>query len=655
MDRIGSHQIATAGAPRSEITITDTGRQRFPFFLVSLVATAFLLVFCHPIKADEPFTRFMTRLTEERLFDLAIVYLDQQSSIGTLNETQVAAIPLEKALLFQQSSIYQRTEEARNERIEQADAAFKEFLDKNPTHPRRGEAKLGVGNLLLSRGEKSFDAGMKEPVDAEKLKVAADFFKRSQDFFNASVTELTPILNELQGAKIASDDAELIARRKQLRGEYRQAQLLAVYAQKRAADCLPTDSAERKSEIETVEKNFTAIYLKEKDLVGIRNYALFYRGQAQASIGKINEALDSFQRIADDENSADLLRGLKTRALTELIKILVAPAQSRFDDAIAMGEPWADAILPAEAQDADWLEFQIVLSQARILAAKKLRETDGGATATKNLEDKARRTLQSAVRINGSHQDRARALLTEIGVEAITPVADNKPIKTFAEALAAAKTKLSDLESVGLTVEILRQQIAETSDASEKSKLEAQINSTQTESNAGLKEVSDLLAKALALYGPEDNRSQLQEARYLLSYTLLRQDRLYEAAATAGFTTRSSAGETWGLQSGMVCLNAYQRMLTNADQATKDFVFVQLQSLAEYLLKTWPAADESQQAANILVQLTLIGGDLEKAKNYVGMVPTTTPSGGKLRRQLGLSLWDDYNKRVRAAGDNAAG
>jgi hypothetical protein len=654
MDRIGSHQIATAGAPRSPRTITETGSRRFPCFLVSLLTTAIILCSGLPVSADEPFNRFMDRLKEERLFDLAIVYLEQQSSIGTLTETQVAALPLEKALLLQQSSIYQRTEEARNERTEQADTAFKEFLDKNPTHPRRGEAKLGVGNLLLSRGEKSFEAGMKEPIDAGKLKTAADFFKRSEEFFNATITELTPILNELKGARVGEEDAEKIVVRDQYRFEFRQAQLLAVYARKRAADCLPADSTERKTEFEEVEKGFTAIYLKEKNLDGLRNLALFYRGQAQASIGKINEALDSFQRIADIEEIPDSLRYLKTRALTEMLKIFVAPAQSRFEDAIAMGEPWADAILPAEAQDVDWLEFQIVLSQARIMAAKKLRQTDGGATATKNLEDKARRTLQGAVRINGDHQNRARALLAEIGVEAVTPVTDDKPIRTFVEALASAKTKLSDLESVGLTVEILRQQIAETSDATEKAKLEAQINTTQTESNAGLKDVSDLLAKALALYGPEDNRSQLQEARYLLSYTLLRQDRLYEAAATAGFTTRSSAGETWGLQAGMVCLNAYQRMLTNADQATKDFVFAQLQSLAEYLLKTWPSADESQQAANILVQLTLIGGDLEKAKNYVGMVPATTPAGGKLRRQLGLSLWDDYNKRVRAAGDNAA-
>jgi hypothetical protein len=95
------------------------------------------------------------------------------------------------------------------------------------------------------------------------------------------------------------------------------------------------------------------------------------------------------------------------------------------------------------------------------------------------------------------------------------------------------------------------------------------------------------------------------------------------------------------------CLSA--AYLTDADPVKKEFVFNQLQSLAEYLLKTWPNAEESQQAANLLVQLALIAGDLDKAKNYVA-VATNTSSGGKLRRQLGLSLWDDYNKHFRRVG-----
>jgi hypothetical protein len=33
---------------------------------------------------------------------------------------------------------------------DQAENAFKEFLDKQPNHPRRGEAKLGLGNLMLT-------------------------------------------------------------------------------------------------------------------------------------------------------------------------------------------------------------------------------------------------------------------------------------------------------------------------------------------------------------------------------------------------------------------------------------------------------------------------------------------------------------------------
>lgn len=652
MDRFGSHQCAAPGDPfsseNSAVKLNIHWRMLFVGLLVG--CSSFLVV--NTSQAGEPFERFMTRLKEERLFDLAIVYLEQQNAAGTLSEVEVAAIPLERALLLQQSSIFQRTADLRAARLDEAEKAFKEFLDKHLQHPRRGEAKLGLGNLMLSQGEKNFLAGDKKPRDEAKLKMAADYFKRAKELFESTLTELTPILNELKGARVGDTEAAKIEMRDRYRSEYAQAQLLAVYARKRAADCLAADSEEFKKEQAESEAAFTKIYLNDTRADGLRNLALLYRGQIQKVIGKVPEAIDSFQRIADIAEVPDAMRGLKTKAVTELIRMQCDPGQAKYTEAIAAGQPWVDSMKPSEAQDTDWLELRIELANAQLLQAKRLKESGGGATATKNLEDSARRLLQATVRITGDHQERARTLLADIGVEAITPVADNKPIKSFAEALTSAKTKLSDIESVGLTIEILRQQIAATQDAAEKEKLEKQIATTQAETSVGMKEVSDLLSRALALFGPEDNRSQLQEARYLLSYTLLRQDRLFESAATAGFTAKSSAGETWGLQAGMICLNAYQRMLTNAQPEQKEFIFSQLQTLAEYLLKTWPAAEESQRAATLLVQLTLIAGDLEKAKGYVAMVPTTTAGGGKLRRQLGLSLWDDYNKRLRAAGDN---
>jgi hypothetical protein len=653
MDRFGSHQGAASGDPFSSAKTTVKLNHGLRKLFVGLLVGCTSLLANGSLQADEPFERFMNRLKDERLFDLAIVYLEQQNAAGTLSEVEVAGIPLERALLLQQSSMFQRTADLRTARLGEAETAFKDFLDKQPQHPRRGEAKLGLGNLMLSQGEKNFTAGDKKPRDEAKLKTAADFFKRAQTLFDSTLTELTPILNELKGARVGEGEASKIEQRDRYRSENAQAQLLAVYARKRAADCLSADSEEFKKEQAESEAAFTKIYLNDTRADGLRNLALLYRGQIQKALGKLPEAMDSFQRIADITDVPDPMRGLKTKAVAELIRMQCDPGQAKYVEAIAAGQPWVDSMKPSEAQEVDWLELRIELANAQILQAKKLKETGGGATATKNLEDDARRLLQGTVRITGDHQDRARALLADIGVEAIAPVANNKPVKSFGEALTSAKTKLSDLESVGLTVEILRQQIAATQDAAEKQKLEAQIASTQSETSSGMKEVSDLLSKALALYGPEDNRSQLQEARYLLSYTLLRQDRLFESAATAGFTTQSSAGETWGLQAGMICLNAYQRMLPNAQPEQKEFIFTQLQTLAEYLLKTWPAAEESQRAANLLVQLTLISGDLDKAKGYVAMVPVTTPAGGKLRRQLGLSLWDDYNKRVRAAGDNA--
>ena len=298
MDRSGSHQISvpTATDPVA-YSPAAIGFARLQYswkkMLFGLLVSSSILGILpssasnRALRAGEPFNRFMDRLKEERLFDLAIVYLDQQSAAGTLTETQIAALPLERALLLQQSSIFQRTSELRTSKLAEAEAAFKEFLDKHSTHPRRGEAKLGLGNLMLSQGENNFKAGSEKTRDESKLKLAADFFKRSQELFDSTLVELTPLLNELKGARIGDGDAEKIELRDRYRNEYEQAQLLAVYARKRAADCLPVDSEERKKELAESENGFTKIYLNKTRADGLRNLALFYRGQVQKAIGKV--------------------------------------------------------------------------------------------------------------------------------------------------------------------------------------------------------------------------------------------------------------------------------------------------------------------------------------------------------------------------------
>jgi hypothetical protein len=240
----------------------------------------------------------------------------------------------------------------------------------------------------------------------------------------------------------------------------------------------------------------------------LRQSSLLYRGQAQQVLGKIPEAIDSFQRIADIAEVPDAMRNLKL-AVTELIKLLIDPT-SKFDAASRSVEPWVAKITPAEANDTDSLELNRFGSSSNLDCEKATRGRRG-ATPTKNLEDKARRTLQATVRVVGDHQEKARSLLAEIGVEPITVVEDKKVVNSFSEAWETAKTNLLDLESAGLSVEILQQQIAATQDATEKSKLEEQIKQAEKDSTSGMKAVSDLLSKALAFYGPEDNRGQLQK------------------------------------------------------------------------------------------------------------------------------------------------
>ncbi|MEZ6133586.1 MAG: hypothetical protein R3C53_01620 [Pirellulaceae bacterium] len=205
--------------------------------------------------------------------------------------------------------------------------------------------------------------------------------------FENTIQELGGILSQLEGNRVDPKDAPRIAYRQKVRQDARQAQLLSAKAVEERGRARASDSPERIKDLEQALAMYTALYSKEQQMIGIRNYALFYRSGVHATLGKSIDAIDGFQRIADLEG-VDVLRPLQTSAITELIKLLAA--EGKYPLAVDRATQWMSDLRPDE-RHAETVELQLELARVRMAWSEILKEKDPKDRTAGRLLDDARR------------------------------------------------------------------------------------------------------------------------------------------------------------------------------------------------------------------------------------------------------------------------
>ncbi len=278
------------------------------------------------VVAEEPYRQFLEKLNDAGFHELALVYLDDLQKSGSSDPQFLQEIPLERAILLQSAaSKMPARSPGRTKRLDEAEKALQTFLDQNKEHARRGEARLGLGNLLLARAEEAKgDADGKTDIpDAIK------YFGEAQKVFASTQAELRAILEKMQGARIDANDDAGKAQREKLRSDYRRAELLNAFSTEQRGRSRASGSAEWKKDLEAAQAAYTTFYKNEKDRQEARNIALFYRSGIQRDFGQVGDAADGFNRILGLEN-IDELRPLQFKSLTELIKLWGTKEQDKF-------------------------------------------------------------------------------------------------------------------------------------------------------------------------------------------------------------------------------------------------------------------------------------------------------------------------------------
>ncbi|HAC90683.1 MAG TPA: hypothetical protein DCF63_08625 [Planctomycetaceae bacterium] len=606
----------------------------------------------HAAHGAEPYERFVERLREQGYYDLALNYLDDMSQRPALPAEFRESIELERSLLwFQSANSLGPKSPQRAERLDQAETALRKFVDSAAKHPRRGEARLKLGGLLLLRAEEARAAVGSE--NGQEIPLAVKFYGQAHDFFEGSIAELAAIEAQLKGNRVDPNDRQQVAYREKIRSELREAQLLSAKAVDDRGRCRSADSPERLQDLERALQMFSSLYTKEQRMIGIRNYALFYRSDIQQLLGRNSDALDGYQRILDVEG-VDVLRPLQTQAMAQFDKLLAA--DGKLEPASERASKWLDGLSKEERNWPEALELSLEYAQMRVQWIKKLEADELNSRTANTLKRTTRNDLKALLRTAGPHADRTREMLSDLGVEAEQAAQSTEMpvVKDFGQALMEAQSRMDSADATALEIAVIDQRLADDAlPEAERPTLAAQRTEVIGQVDRLRSQSLDLLREGLRLFNRQtDDRGQLFDARFRMAYLYLKREQLREAVVVGQFVSRSTPGTNQGLSAASIVLRGFSELLRQPD-ADHAALMAELAPYAEYLVATWPQSTEAIAAAGALTQMAVSAQNWDQAEKYIQLVPENSEGIAKQYFQLGGCLFDQYQSVVGASGIDA--
>lgn len=592
--------------------------------LVGILAV--ILLSSTAANADEPAKRFLKRLREEGYYDQGLKYLEISAAKNRLPANMMADLPLERVILMQESLRTVKTPQQRDERMLAIEKGFKEFLASAPTHSRRSETQTKLGDLLLDRAQSALDESKKPEnvISSESWRSKSrQAYTEAMDLYTKISEELKPILESMAGDKIKTikvdgkDAKELTELREQYQREYRQSQILQAKTMEFIAQTYDAQTPQRRTWLEKAEASFIAVVDKTigSQEAGRRMLSLLYLAEVQGQLEKIDEARNSYTRVAENEGEG-IFRTWRVQAVTGIIRLDSSEKSAKYDAAIQRGEEAFKTATAKERDDPEWLDLQLATAEARLAWARTLDERKD-ETKYKNNRRVARETLQTILKKKGPHLAKAKQYLSELGIETVETVDVKLPeTKSWADTIKIARERLDRAESAESTL--------------------------PNDAARDRKQSIELYLRALRLHKDSDSREDLLEAKFLLAYLHLKTEQYWESVALSQELLSSGKGTDKAQKCGGFALMGLGKIISEVPSDRQLAFVATLERLANQLILIDPASEEAQNAIDLLVKLDLIHKKYDEAEKHIALGQGNSSGGGA--SMLGQILWGDYQQ-----------
>lgn len=587
----------------------------------------------------EPAADFLKRLRAAGYYDIAITYLDRLGEYPGVDPELKSASSLEKARTYIDAAVDTRTSSKRDDFFVKAEAALKDFL-KQSSHPRLSEARLQLGRIQMVRGAQ-LTSGDPSPTKSE---MARESYVAASKTFATILAELRGKLQEMKGAKIdAAKEPEKAKLRDQYRGQFLQAKVSAAEALRLAASTYKDPAKDGKELLEAALKEFVELSENYGGYVQGAE-AMLNRGLVQETLGKKEEALDSFVRMLEQPD-ADPLRAAKYQAASGVIRLRLKESPPGYQSAIERGQPLVDGLRPNEKRLPFVQELRVELASAYLAKSKdeKQKQTD-----RKRAESSGRQLLIAASKVPTEFADRAKDLLGELGVsqeETIAELPTAEPPADLADALEKANELLSAGENIAESLKLLEGQKDKTPEIAE------QIESLKGELGNTRVIAIQILRQGLAMINSDVDNDLLNQARQFLAYLLYEEQNYRDATVVGVFLSKNAPGTELGLRGGVIALNSMRKVLEEIPAGENRSMLMELADLGQYMASTWPDDPNAAAAKGVMITLALEDERWEDAEKLIDEMPDA-PAKWSFHRLVGQLKWNEWIKN-HDSGDEA--
>ncbi|MFT5093283.1 MAG: hypothetical protein ACI93T_002109 [Porticoccaceae bacterium] len=607
--------------------------------LRSVVIALTVAAFAVPVaEAEEPYVEFLQGLRDRSYYKYALLYLDTIQEDASVPKEIREVIPYEKAstLLLMARSGAITNPEVQSRQLDQALGFLEEFIKNSPNHPRAGEANTERAGILLGKGRVEVWQS-RSPSNKENR---GEFQKRAREH----VTGARAIYQKAHDQHIASWEAfkkfiDKVEEPKEF-DDRRKAEVRYIVAQLDLAHCLYEEaqtfdeaSDEYNAKLRDAAAAYEDIHSKYRSQIG-GLYARTWQGKCYEEQDDIQRALGIYKELLGHPGTSETLVRLQDQV--RHFRLICLNHEQREDFQLVIdeaGEWLANAKGRKKfSQQSLGIRWEQVIAQETLAEDRNLPEQD-----RKRLLTSALTTVRVIKRFPGQYKDLATFKERDLNVKLKGAGANDEPEDfdtafSLGQELATKKTKPL-LDGVRAAV---------------KTKDKDKIQKARTDRDQHLDRTRGLLRLALRLSDEDTPVSDLNLARYYLSYMHLLSRNNYEAAILGEFLANNYGDENpvQAQDGSYMAMAAYVQAFNDNEKARRrddqEIDVAQMEKIANFLVEKWPGSDRAMDAR---LQLGTVYGQLEQheqSADWYGQVPQTASQYTNAQIRAGQAYWAAY-------------
>ena len=595
----------------------------------ALLALLLYAVCGSQVQADEPIVRFIEGLRERGYFDTAIEYLEVVRQRTDLPAEVAEVLDLQLGLTWQQRAALSRVPEDREKALGEAERSLRKFLAEKAQHSQAALANSMLGELLFERAKSLIWKADGLESAAEKLELqqsartlidqAKTIYQTAADQYKAAYDAFPKFIDETK-------DEDQYRLRQEAESRYLRAWFNLVRCTYERGQTFDKGSAERKNTLIEASTKFEEIHTARRtNQIGL--HARLMMGKCFQEQDDVGRALGIYNEMLSHPSQSPAVESLK--GIAQHYRCICLNDPQKNDHQLVIQE--ATAWLTTHRQQSTTSTGLGILWEKAIAEEKLAAARELDARQKEDLLNAALNDSRQVAKYPGPYREPAAAMERRLKLE--LGEKDREP-RDFATAFERARGMISQIQQ-------LSDEVGKAADANDKAQKQAALDNHLTE-------VGRLLQLALDLKDSDSDAKAVAQARYLLSFVMLRQGKSLDSVilATYCLVNDRKADPDTALNATEIAMAAAVAAWNEAPAKDRDFETRTLRDVCVKILELFPQSSRGSEARLRLGSAyRTMGQPLEAAKWYLE-VPEADPQFATARMNAGQSFWAAWTQKA---------